>query len=58
MIKELEQAAQELKPHELLEKTLSEPASPKGVYAALAEQEKRKNIKKIISVLKSEQYII
>ncbi len=38
---------------ELLEKMLSEPASPKGVYAALAEQEKRKNIKKIISVLRS-----
>ena len=38
---------------ELLEKKLSEPASPKGVYAALAEQEKRKHIKTIISVLRS-----
>lgn len=39
---------------ELLEKMLSEPVKSKGVYAALAEQEKRKHIKTIISVLKSE----
>lgn len=38
---------------ELLEKMLSKPASPKGVYTGLAEQEKRKHIKTIISVLKS-----
>ena len=39
---------------DILEKMLSEPANPKGVYAGLAEQEKRKHIKTIISVLKSE----
>lgn len=39
---------------EHLEKMLSEPVKSKGVYAALAEQEKRKHIKTIISILKSE----
>lgn len=38
---------------EHLEKMLSKPASPKGVYTGLAEQEKRKHIKTIISVLRS-----